>query len=209
MATKVSLVEDDAVIREELECLLQAEPDIQLINSYENAEQALAGLPSDRADVVLMDINLPGMSGDQCVRELNRGGYYPVVLMLTVYEDTDAIFRSLTAGASGYLLKRTAPRELVHAIRQAAAGSSPMSGHIARKVVQYFHHMPAAPRPTVEGLSPREHEVLDYLSKGLMYKEIGERLNISIDTVRKHIGKVYQKLHVHSRTEAVVKYLGR
>ena len=200
-------MEDDQDIREGTVFLLNKNPEFVCVNSYATAEAALIGIPSDDPDVVLMDINLPGMSGVECVRQITTGRPNLVVLMLTVYEDTDTIFQSLTAGASGYLLKRTSPAELLDAIRQAHNGSSPMSGHIARKVVQYFHQ-PASPKP-MEELSPREQEVLEHLAQGYLYKEIADRLGISIDTVRKHLGHVYQKLHVRSRTEAVAKYLGR
>ena len=200
-------MEDDKEIREGMAFLLNKTPEFVCVNSYATAEAALIGIPSDDPDVVLMDINLPAMSGVECVRQLTAGCPNLIVLMLTVYEDTDTIFKSLTAGASGYLLKRTSPPELLDAIRQAHSGSSPMSGHIARKVVQYFHR-PPSPKP-MEELSPREQEVLEHLAQGYFYKEIAERLGISIDTVRKHLGRVYQKLHVNSRTEAVVKYLGK
>ncbi|MEW6156672.1 MAG: response regulator transcription factor [Verrucomicrobiota bacterium] len=215
---RISMVEDDADIRDGLAFLLNKTPGFVCVNSYATAEAALNGIPNDRPDVVLMDINLPGMSGVDCVRALTAAAPDLIVLMLTVYEETEPIFQSLMAGASGYLLKRTSPAELLEAIRQAHSGSSPMSGHIARKVVQYFRQKPppktapAAPNPERDGLgelSPREHEVLECLAQGYLYKEIAERLGISIDTVRKHLGRVYQKLHVHSRTEAVVKYLGR
>ena len=207
MPIRISIVEDDPEIREGIAFLLNKTPEFVCVNSYATAEAALAGIPADDPEVVLMDINLPAMSGVECVRQLTAGRPNLVVLMLTVYEDTDAIFRSLTAGASGYLLKRTSPPELLDAIRQAHGGSSPMSGHIARKVVQYFHQ-PPSPKPREE-LSPREQEVLELLAQGCLYKEIANRLRISIDTVRKHLGRVYQKLHVHSRTEAVVKFLAR
>jgi len=200
-------VEDDDDIREGIAFLLNKTPEFVCVNCYATAEAALTGMPTDDPDVVLMDINLPGMSGVECVRRLTAGRPKLVVLMLTVYEHTDAIFQSLTAGASGYLLKRTPPAELLDAIRQAHNGSSPMSGHIARKVVQYFHHPPSS-KP-MEALSPREQEVLEHLAQGYLYKEIADRLGISIDTVRKHLGRVYEKLHVRSRTEAVAKYLRR
>lgn len=201
------MVEDDDEIREGIAFLLNKSPGFVCVNRYATAEAALKGIPVDDPDVVLMDINLPAMSGVECVRRLTTGRPNLVVLMLTVYEDTETIFQSLTAGASGYLLKRTPPAELLDAIRQAHQGSSPMSGNIARKVVQYFHQ-PPSPKP-IEELSPREREVLEHLAQGSRYKEIADRLGISIDTVRKHLGRVYRKLHVHSRTEAVVKYLGR
>ena len=214
---RISIVEDDHEIRENLAFLLNMTAGFVCANSYATAEAALRGIPRDNADVVLMDINLPSINGVECVRQLTSGRPRFVVLMLTVYEDTDLIFQSLTAGASGYLLKRTPPGELLDAIRQAHHGSSPMSGNIARKVVQYFHqppslsvpHAPSSQRPEpIEELSPREQEVLEHLAQGYLYKEIADRLGISIDTVRKHLSHVYQKLHVNSRTEAVVKYLG-
>ena len=206
MQLRVSIVEDDDEVRDGLAFLLNKTSGFLCVNTYATGEDALAGIPSDRPDVVLMDINLPMMSGVECVRRLAVELPQIIVLMLTVYEDTEKIFQSLTAGASGYLLKRTSPPELLDAIRQAHNGSSPMSGHIARKVVQYFHK-PSLRKP-MDDLSLRETEVLDNLAHGYTYKEIADRLGISIDTVRKHLGSVYQKLHVHSRTEAVVKYLG-
>lgn len=209
MSLRISIVEDDPEIRDGISFLLNQTPGFACINSYATAEAALAGIPGDAPDVVLMDINLPAMNGVECVRRLTAQLPELVVLMLTVYEDTDAIFQSLTAGASGYLLKRTSSAELIESIRQARDGSSPMSGHIARKVVQYFHRVPSpslAPKP-LEVLSPREQAVLERLAQGCLYKEIAEQLGISLDTVRKHLGQVYRKLHVHSRTEAVVKFL--
>ena len=213
MPLRISIVEDDAEIRDGIVFLLNKTPGFTCVNSYPSAEDGLMGIPRDQPDVVLMDINLPGINGVECVRQLTGAMPDLIVLMLTVYEDTDAIFQSLTAGASGYLLKRTSSAELLDAIRQAREGSSPMSGHIARKVVQYFHRSPpAGPAPAAESmseLSPRELAVLERLAQGCLYKEIGEQLGISLDTVRKHLGQVYKKLHVRSRTEAVVKYLNR
>lgn len=207
MPLRISIVEDDPEIRDGIVFLLNKTPGFVCVSNYSTAESALLGIPSDQPDVVLMDINLPAMNGVECVRQLT--GAFPdlIVLMLTVYEDTDAIFKSLTAGASGYLLKRTSSAELLESIRQAREGSSPMSGHIARKVVQYFHRPPVS--DPIEALSPREQAVLERLAQGCLYKEIGDQLGISIDTVRKHLGQVYKKLHVRSRTEAVVKYLNR
>jgi DNA-binding NarL/FixJ family response regulator len=207
MPLRISIVEDDAEIRDGIVFLLNKTPGFSCVSNYATAEAALSGIPNDQPDVVLMDINLPAMNGVECVRQLTAAHPDLIVLMLTVYEDTEAIFRSLTAGASGYLLKRTSSSELLDAIRQAREGSSPMSGHIARKVVQYFHR-PRVAEPMAE-LSPRESEVIERLAQGCLYKEIAEQLGISLDTVRKHLGQVYKKLHVRSRTEAVVKYLNR
>ncbi len=180
-------------------------PGFRCASRYATAEAALAGIPDDNPDVVLMDINLPAMSGIECVRQLTAQRPDLLVLMLTVYEETEKIFQSLTAGASGYLLKRTSHAELLQAIQQVVEGGSPMSSHIARKVVRYFRERPS-PKP-MEQLSQREQEVLEWLAQGCLYKEIADRLGITIDTVRKHLNSVYHKLHVHSRTEAVVKYL--
>lgn len=207
MPLRISIVEDDPEIRDGIVFLLNKTPGFVCVSNYSTAESALLGIPGDQPDVVLMDINLPAMNGVECVRQLTGALPDLIVLMLTVYEDTDAIFKSLTAGASGYLLKRTSSAELLESIRQAREGSSPMSGHIARKVVQYFHRPPVS--DPIEELSPREQAVLERLAQGCLYKEIGDQLGISIDTVRKHLGQVYKKLHVRSRTEAVVKYLNR
>lgn len=204
---RVSIVEDDEDIREGIAFLFSKTPEFCCVSQYNTAEAALVGIPQSPVEVVLMDINLPKMSGIECVNRLTAQIPDLLVLMLTVYEDTERIFQSLTAGASGYLLKRTSSEELLDAIRQAIAGGAPMSGHIARKVVQYFRQ-PAAPKP-VHTLSTREQEVIECLAEGRLYKEIADQLGISIDTVRKHLGSIYQKLHVRSRTEAVVKYLGK
>ncbi len=205
MAISISVVDDDDEIRESLVFLLNQEDGFRCVSQYRTAEAAMVGIPQDKPDVLLMDINLPAMSGIECVRKLKGVRPDLLVVMLTVYEDTEKIFQSLAAGACGYLLKRTSRSELSHAIRQVVSGGSPMSSHIARKVVQYFHQMPA--RDEIASLSKREEEVLHHLSQGYLYKEIADRLSISIDTVRKHLNSIYNKLHVHSRTDAVVKYL--
>ena len=207
MPIKICIVDDDDEIRESLVCLLNQEKDFRCVGQYRNGEMALAGIQSDRPDVVLMDINLPHMSGIDCVGKLKARLPDLLVVMLTVYEDTEKIFQSLAAGATGYLLKRTSGVELRQAIKQVFDGGSPMSSHIARKVVQYFHQRPAA--NGIETLSKREREVLEQLAQGCLYKEIADRLSISIDTVRKHLTSIYHKLHVRSRTDAVVKYLGK
>ena len=205
MPITISIVDDDDEIRESLVVLLNQEKDFRCVGQYSSAEAALCGVPADRPDVLLMDINLPNMSGIECVQKLKTTLPDLLVVMLTVYEDTERIFQSLAAGATGYLLKRTSSVELRQAVRQVFDGGSPMSSHIARKVVQYFHQRPAA--DGMETLSKREKEVLDQLAQGRLYKEIADHLAISIDTVRKHLTSIYHKLHVHSRTDAVVKYL--
>jgi len=156
--------------------------------------------------VVLMDINLPGMNGVECVRQLKAAIPTLQVLMLTVYEDSESLFNSLKAGASGYLLKRTASARLLEAIQDVSDGGAPMTPQLARRVVQFFTK-PDDADASVAKLTPGEREFLDQLAKGYAYKEIADRMNISIDTVRSYVRTVYEKLHVHSRTEAVVKYL--
>jgi DNA-binding NarL/FixJ family response regulator len=207
---RVCVVEDDNVVREQLVHQLSRAHGFTCLSSHRSAELALEEIPQHKPDVVLMDINLPKMSGIDCVRQLK--GMLPGTqyVMLTVYEDADVIFKSLLAGAVGYLLKgRTGSgAQVLEAVRDAAHGGSPLNSLIARKIVQHFHHQP--PRAGVEqSLSTREREVLELLSKGLPYKEIADMLNVNIETVRKHCHNIYEKLQVSSRTEAVVKYLGK
>lgn len=206
MPIKVSIIEDDEWIRENLASQIRENSDFSFTASYRNGEEALERIPAAIPDVVLMDINLPRMSGIECVRKLKSLLPSTHVLMLTVYEDSDKIFDSLLAGASGYLLKRTPQSEILDAIRDVSNGNSPMTGHIARKVVQYFNQRGSS-QQEIEKLSRREREVLDRLAQGMPYKEIADVLAVSIDTVRMHIKGIYSKLHVHSRGEAVAKYL--
>ena len=206
MSINVSIVEDDNRIRESLAVLIDGTENIRCASTHRTAEDALAQLPLKKPDVVLMDINLPKMSGIECVRRLKVLMPKVQILMLTMYEDDELVFQSLVAGASGYLVKRTAPAELLEAISQVHSGASPMSGKIARTVVEYFHKM-AGGSPHEEKLSAREEEILHLLAKGYRYKEIADALSISFETVRSHLKNIYDKLHVHSRTEAVVKYL--
>jgi DNA-binding NarL/FixJ family response regulator len=177
-----------------------------LVGDYADAEAALKEIPHRPPDVVLMDINLPGVNGVECVRQLKISLPAVQFLMLTVYEDSDSLFNSLKAGASGYLLKRTASARLLDAIRDVYGGGSPMTPQLARRVVQYFAKPPGGESSRAR-LTPGEKDFLDQLAKGYAYKEIADRLTISIDTVRSYVRTVYEKLHVHSRTEAVVKYL--
>ncbi|HET7220929.1 MAG TPA: response regulator transcription factor [Vicinamibacterales bacterium] len=205
---RVSVVEDDARVRGSFSRLVDQSPGFSCVSQHRSAEDALDELPAVRPDVVLMDINLPGMSGVDCVRRLKSLLPEAQVVMLTVYEDTDLIFGALAAGATGYLLKRTPPDELLRGIRDVHRGGSPMTSHIARKVVQSFRQ--TLPENADEGaLSPREHEVLDYLARGYLYKEIAAELAISYDTVHTYVRRIYEKLQVHSRTEAVAKHLTR
>ncbi|BCU77464.1 response regulator transcription factor [Luteolibacter sp. LG18] len=203
----VALVEDDPRIRRSLTTILAQEEDIRCVGAFPSAEEALMELPSLKPKVLLMDVNLPGMTGVDCVRQLSGKVPGTQILMLTVHEDADVIFNSLAAGASGYLLKPPRASELIAAVRDVFTGGAPMTSLIARKVVQSFnHHAPAANE--AEGLSPRETEVLDRLAKGFAYKEIAADLGISYSTVQTHIERIYEKLHVHSRSHAVMKYLG-
>lgn len=202
----VGIVEDNRGTRESLSELLGRASRLRCVGAYPNGEAALRELPTANPDVVLMDINLPGMSGIECVARLKEKSPKTQVLMLTTYEEGDLIFESLRAGANGYLLKNMPPSELVHAVEQVHEGGSPMSMHIARKVVNYFQRIPE-PSSDMEKLTKREQEILALLAKGFLYKEIADQLGISLSTVRAHLHTVYEKLHVQSRTEAVVKYL--
>jgi DNA-binding NarL/FixJ family response regulator len=206
MPIRVAIVEDDDEIRANLTERIGASSAFLLARSYADAESALADLPNRTPDVVLMDINLPGMDGVECVRQLKPKMPAAQFVMLTVYEDNNRLFQSLVAGASGYLLKRTPPAKLLAAIREAHAGGSPMTPQIARRVVQHFRqeHKPQSDLPR---LTPRETDVLNQLAQGFRYKEIVDNLGISAGTLHSYISNVYEKLHVHSRTEAVVKYL--
>ncbi len=202
MSIKVSIVEDDKVIREGIGALVQTRPELHLTGMYERSEEFMHDLKNSEPDVVLMDIELPGHSGITCIRHIKPA--YPEMqfMMFTVFDNPDKIFDALTAGATGYILKSEPPAKLVDAIREIYAGSSPMSATIARLVVNYFSGKISDDK-SLATLSIREREVLEALSKGLLYKEIADRMNISIETVRTFIRKIYEKLHVHSRTDAV------
>ena len=207
MPIKVAIVEDDDWIRENLASHIRNTEGFQCTGTYRSGEEALQVIPRNPPHVILMDINLPKMNGIECVRQLKTFIPSAEILMLTVYEDSDKIFNSLLAGASGYLLKRTPRAELMESIVQVHRGNSPMTGHIARKVVQFFNQRGHSGKE-IETLSKREREVLEHLARGVPYKEIADVLSLSIDTVRIHIKGIYSKLHVHSRGEAVAKYLG-
>ncbi len=208
MPINVSIVEDNEQLRTTLARVIAKTDGFQCVSAYGTAEEALAGLPKDGPHVVLMDINLPGMNGVECVRRLKPVAPDTQIIMLTVYEDTENIFNALAAGATGYLLKRTPRSELLDAIRDVRQGGSPMTAHIARKVVQSFQRAGTSTQPT-ENLSEREQQVLDCLSQGLIYKEIAEKLGISYETVHTYIRRIYEKLQVRTRTEAVAKFLRR
>jgi DNA-binding NarL/FixJ family response regulator len=212
----VCIVDDTNDIRLALEEIINMADGYDLIGSFSNGEEALEKLPELKPEVVLMDINLGGMTGIECVRKLKPLNPDMLFMMCTVYEEDDKIFEALSAGANGYILKKTAPGKLLEAIKELKEGGAPMSSLIARKVVAAFQNKPAAIATTAEGsddlidaLSNREKEILKFLSKGMLYKEIGVQLGISHETVRKHVYHIYEKLHVNSRIEAVNKYYGR
>ena len=204
---RVGMLEDDPGIREILGGWLQRVGDIQLLWQHEDGHLALRSLVESPVDVMLVDINLPIMNGIEFVRQAKGIAPDTQFIMLTVYDDADHIFMALTAGATGYLLKRTPRKELLAAIRDVYAGASPMSGYIARKVVERFRSVPApTDSPSLAGLAPREKEILALLAQGHAYKEIAARLDISVFTVNNHIRRIYEKLHVNSRGQAVAKF---
>lgn len=206
MTIKVAIVEDDDEVREGLSILINGSPGFQCVAAYPDAELAVKFLHAQGPDVVLMDIQLPGMSGIECIQKLREKRPELQIMVLTVYEDDDRIFKSLVAGASGYILKKTPPAELLEAIRDLHNGGSPMSDGIARRVVQAFQQMGVSSKE-IENLTGREMEVLSYVAQGYPDKEIAEKLFLSSETVRTHLRNTYRKLHVRSRTEAMVKYL--
>jgi len=210
MPIRVAIVEDDDKIREGLIVLIEGSDGFRCVGAYERAEEAVKDFKQKDADVVLMDINLPGMQGTEAVSVLKETKPGLQIVMLTVYEDSDKVFASLEAGATGYLLKRTPPDQLLNSIKDVMAGGSPMSPTIARRVVQSFKKSPALKKDGEQAqLSIREEEILNLLVKGKRYKEIADALFISPATVHTHLHNIYEKLHVRSRSEAMVKYLQR
>lgn len=207
MRTSVALVEDDRQTRESLRELLRGEAGFDCVGAFGSAEEALA-TATPAPDVMIVDINLPAMSGIEYVAQLKARHPAVRVLMLTTYEDRDAVFSSLRAGADGYLVKRHMASELIHAIEDVKAGGAPMSAQIARKVIEHFRQSPPV-APELAQLTERERDILGLLANGYLYKEISTRLSISFDTVRTHVRNIYTKLRVQSRTEATLKYLGR
>jgi len=204
----VSVVEDIQDIRESLQQLIEASDNFLCLSAYSNAEDALKDLPAVKPDIVLMDINLPGMNGIECIRRVKTVCPQLQFMMFTIYEDSEQVFDALAAGASGYLLKKTPKDKILLSIQELYEGGSPMSTQIARKVVAYFQKEKEASNNQAQ-LSAREREVLELLSKGFVYKEIAARLNIATGTVRQHIHKIYEKLHVQNRTEALNKFYRR
>ena len=203
----VSIVDDESGLRRSISAFINGAPGFRCLSTYSSARDALRGLPNDRPDVVLMDINMAGMNGIECVERLKALDPKMQIVMLTVYEDAQQIFKALKAGASGYMLKRLTPSSLLEAIREVHEGGSPMSSSIARKVVASFRKSSTS-GGGVGPLSPREHMVLERIAKGSPYKEIAAELDITIPTVRNYLRRIYDKLHVETRTEAVAKYYG-
>jgi DNA-binding NarL/FixJ family response regulator len=206
MPISIAIVEDDCGVRTSLAGILERTADCRCVGEFGSAEEALQRLPALRPDVILMDINLPDMSGVECVYQLSQQLPAVRILMCTVREDPDSIFNSLAAGACGYLLKPIRAAELVAAVKDVYGGGAPMTSVIARKVVQSFKQ--AGLRGQTENLSPREQDVLNALAKGYSYKETADLLSVSYSTVHTHIERIYHKLHVQSRGQAVAKYLG-
>ena len=205
MTTKsVAIVEDDRQLREQLVKILAQAPDIRCVGAYVSGEEAVKKIPSQNPDVILMDIKLPGMSGIQCVLQLKKTNPAVQIIMVTVYKDSERIFKALKAGAAGYLLKSGPPSQLLEAVRDVTTGGAPISSHIARKFLEHFHSVGSHLKET-ETLSPREREVLDLLALGFMYKEIADQLKIGVATVRTYVQKICLKMHVRNRLAAVAK----
>jgi DNA-binding NarL/FixJ family response regulator len=207
MPIMVSIVEDLAEVRQGLAELIASDRELFLVGSFEDAESAVGQLPDLQADIVLMDINLPGMSGIDCIRNIKTKCPATQFLMFTVYENDEKVLQALQAGATGYLLKRTEPKRILESIKELSQGGSPMSSNIARKLLNIFLNEKVKTKKDI--LSDRENEVLQLLADGLLYKEIAAQLFIGHGTVRQHIHNIYEKLHVHNRTEAVNRYFER
>lgn len=206
---RITLVEDDPVIRESLAELIASDDRLQLVQAHPNGAHALEQIPKDRPDVVLMDINMPLMDGIECVARLSAVSSTTQFLMYTMYDDDQRVFEALKAGANGYILKSSTPDQILDAILELHHGGAPMSTAVARRVVAHFRAREERSLPADHGLSEREHMVLELLAQGMLYKEIADRLGISTGTVKQHIHRLYGKLHVTNRTEAVNKYYGR
>jgi DNA-binding NarL/FixJ family response regulator len=208
MSISLVIVEDLDEVREGLQQFISLNSEFKVLDTYSTAEEAIYELPALKPDIVIMDINLPGLNGIDCIKEVKNKIPKTQFMMFTVYENDEKVFEALKAGASGYLLKNTGLLQLIEAIKELYNGGSPMSANIARKLVNIFQEQEKA-KVSVEVLSQRENEVLQQLAKGLLYKEIAEKLLISTATVRQHIHKIYEKLHVQNRTEALNKAFGK
>jgi DNA-binding NarL/FixJ family response regulator len=210
MTITLALVEDLDEVREGLKNFLALSPDFKVLDTFKTAEEAAIDIPKLQPDIVIMDINLPGMNGIDCMRLIRAKSSRTQFMMFTVYENDEKVFEALKAGATGYLLKNTGLVQIIEGLKDLYQGGSPMSANIARKLVKTLQQQAAQSSPvTKEILSPRENEILQLLAQGLLYKEIADRLTISVATVRQHIHKVYEKLHVQNRTEAINKAFGK
>ena len=209
MSISIAIVEDLDVVRNGLKDFISLSTDFLVVGSYKSGEEALQKLPEVRPDIVIMDINLPGMNGIECIRQVKDKSSGTQFMMFTVYENDDKVFEALKAGASGYLLKNTGLLQIAESVKELHEGGSPMSANIARKMVNLVRGDSDKKTPFLDLLSPREKEILQLLAKGLLYKEIAEQLNITTGTVRIHIHKIYEKLHVQNRTEAINKAFGK
>ena len=205
MSVSLSIVEDLDEVREGLKNFIALNPEFRILDTYKTAEEAALGIPLDKPDLVVMDIGLPGMSGIECIKELKNKVPNTQFMMFTVYENDEKVFEALKAGASGYLLKNASLLQIIESLKELHMGGSPMSPNIARKVVSVFRDQ----EQNLELLSKREKEILHLLSSGLLYKEIADKLSIATSTVRQHIHKIYEKLHVQNRTEALNKAFGK
>jgi DNA-binding NarL/FixJ family response regulator len=208
MNISIVIVEDLDEVREGLANYITMHPDFFVAGSFRTAEDALQKIPQIQPDIAIMDINLPGMDGIQCIRELKNKTPGTQFMMFTVYENDERVFEALKAGAASYLLKNTGLMQLTEALKELHNGGSPMSASIARKLISHFNNQPSQSNP-VDTLTQRENEILALLAKGLLYKEIAEKLSIAVNTVRQHIHKIYEKLHVQNRTEAINKAFGK
>ena len=204
----VAIVEDLDEVRDGLTQFINGDAEFAVVEVFTNAEKAVLSLPLLQPDIVIMDINLPGMNGIECIVSVKERCPGTQFMMFTVYENDEKVFEALKAGASGYLLKKTPPAKIVESLRELFHGGSPMSSNIARKLVTIYQTKEGLHKTSLL-LSPRENEILEWLSKGLLYKEIGEKLSIATGTVRQHIHKIYEKLHVQNRTEAINKIMGK
>jgi len=206
MSISLSIVEDLDEVREGLKQFISLNPEFKVLDTFKTAEEAMYDIPRLQPDIVIMDINLPGMNGIECIREIKTKVPRTQFMMFTVYENDEKVFEALKAGASGYLLKNTGLMQLIEALQELHNGGSPMSVIIARKLVSVYHKQQNG--SASHELSGRENEILQLLSKGLLYKEIADKLAISVNTVRQHIHNIYEKLHAQNRTEAINKVYG-